>query len=97
MVNQLATAAQSSLGPTTGTHQPTGSSPSMGTGGFKALLKRSGDRPLDQDISASDGALSLDVAKQLLEWHAEAVGRMVELTAPSDVCVAMLLLTGHCG
>ncbi|KAG8931285.1 Exocyst complex component 5 [Tulasnella sp. 419] len=33
----------------------------------------------------ADGALSLDVAEKMLKWHAEAVGRCIELSSTSDV------------
>ncbi|KAK4049397.1 Exocyst complex component 5 [Microbotryomycetes sp. JL201] len=32
-----------------------------------------------------DGELDLEVAEKMLKWHAEAVGRMVELSSPGDV------------
>ncbi|GAA5857601.1 hypothetical protein JCM8547_004291 [Rhodosporidiobolus lusitaniae] len=32
-----------------------------------------------------DGELSVETAEKMLEWHAEAVGRMVELSAAGDV------------
>lgn len=32
-----------------------------------------------------DGELSVETAEKMLEWHAEAVGRMVELSPASDV------------
>jgi hypothetical protein len=32
-----------------------------------------------------DGKLSIDVAEKLLSWHAEAVGRCVELSVPTDL------------
>ena len=32
-----------------------------------------------------DGELSLEVSKGMLEWHAEALGRMVELSPVGDV------------
>lgn len=35
-----------------------------------------------------DGLLRLEVAERMLKWHAEAIGRMVELSVPADVCVA---------
>lgn len=34
-----------------------------------------------------DGELSVETAEKMLEWHAEAVGRMVELSPASEVCV----------
>lgn len=38
-------------------------------------------------LSSTDGLLSLSTAEKMLKWHAEAVGRMVDLSAPSDVSV----------
>jgi hypothetical protein len=32
-----------------------------------------------------DGELDIGVAEKMLKWHAEAVGRMVELSSPGDV------------
>ena len=37
-----------------------------------------------------DGALDLGVAQKMLKWHAEAVGRMVELSAAGDVYDSLL-------
>lgn len=90
MVNQLTNAAQGSV--------KVDGSPSIGSSegvrSLKTLLKiggnSSGDasgRALTASLDARDGALDLEVAKRMLEWHAEAVGRMVELTSTSDVCV----------
>lgn len=36
-------------------------------------------------VSDSDGMLSLDTAEKMLKWHAEAIGRCVELSGLSDV------------
>ncbi|KAG9030353.1 Exocyst complex component 5 [Tulasnella sp. JGI-2019a] len=36
-------------------------------------------------VSESDGMLSLDTAKKMLKWHAEAIGRCVELSGQSDI------------
>jgi exocyst complex component 5 len=33
----------------------------------------------------ADGELSLDAAQRMLRWHAEAIGRCVELSPASDV------------
>lgn len=35
--------------------------------------------------TVEDGNLNIDVAEQLLAWHAEAVGRCVELSVPSEL------------
>ncbi|KAG8896568.1 Exocyst complex component 5 [Tulasnella sp. 403] len=36
-------------------------------------------------VSEADGLLSLDTAEKILKWHAEAVGRCVEMSPSSDV------------
>ena len=46
-------------------------------------LEKANDEPLKEE----DGILSLGVAEKMLKWHAEAIGRCVELSPPSDVYV----------
>lgn len=67
--------------------------------GIKALMKlpgsaatqsaaaaASGENAVDSlSLTAQDGALNLSVAERMLRWHAEAVGRMVDLSAASEV------------
>ena len=36
-------------------------------------------------LAEADGRLSIDVAEKILTWHAEAVGRCVELSIQSDL------------
>lgn len=84
MVNQIASSA----------HGPPGTAP---TSGLKSLLKLSGmsvdesvsalteQNPDNSDISESDGELDLKVIEKMLTWHAESVGRMIELSSPSEV------------
>ncbi|KAI0251357.1 exocyst complex component Sec10 [Lactifluus subvellereus] len=43
------------------------------------------DKLLDEQVSDEDGLLSIDVAVTMLKWHAEAIGRCVELSPPNDV------------
>lgn len=38
-----------------------------------------------ESVTEFDGTLSLDVAEKMLKWHAEAVGRCVEMSPASDV------------
>lgn len=67
---------------------------------MKSLLKLSGlttaaeadpdsslviDIDEENAIEEGDGDLNLDVAEKLLMWHAEAVGRMIELTPSTEV------------
>jgi hypothetical protein len=35
-------------------------------------------------VTEKDGEVSLEVAERMLKWHAEAVGRMLELSSPSE-------------
>jgi len=67
------------------------------TSGLKSLLKLSGnpaddpvnsltdEPPSSPVLSESDGQLDLSVAEKLLTWHAESVGRMIELSSQSEV------------
>lgn len=50
----------------------------------------SADHAIDGSLSSEaveerDGELSLDVAERMLRWHAEAIGRCVDLSGSSDV------------
>jgi len=47
-------------------------------------LDRTQDKP-DEMVREEDGLLSIDIAERMLKWHAEAVGRCVELTPANDV------------
>jgi hypothetical protein len=56
-----------------------------------AFLKVAG-KPVSQDkdqeeiiLTEVDGELSLDAAQRMLKWHAEAIGRCVELSSVSEV------------
>lgn len=49
-------------------------------------IERASDKP-DDLIREEDGLLSVDFAEKMLKWHAEAIGRCVELSPPNDVCV----------
>ncbi|KAG1846794.1 exocyst complex component Sec10-like protein [Suillus subalutaceus] len=43
------------------------------------------EKSLEDTVREEDGLLSIDVAEKMLKWHAEAVGRCVELTSQNDV------------
>lgn len=43
------------------------------------------EKSLEDIVREEDGFLSIDVAEKMLKWHAEAVGRCVELTSQNDV------------
>jgi hypothetical protein len=76
----------------------THSSPQLGSessSGFKALMKLSGmgardsansDRQVSLiSLDPQDGPLRLETAERMLKWHAEAIGRMVDLSPAADV------------
>ncbi|ORX34489.1 exocyst complex component Sec10-domain-containing protein [Kockovaella imperatae] len=43
------------------------------------------NKGLEEKVWATDGVLTLAMAERMLKWHAEAVGRVVELCPASDV------------
>lgn len=82
MMNQLGAAANTSTGPST-----TGGSAAaalMRLGGIAAAGQVQ-DKPTEEPIKEEDGQLSIEVAEKMLKWHAEAIGRCVELSPTADV------------
>ncbi|KAF8631594.1 hypothetical protein AX15_002342 [Amanita polypyramis BW_CC] len=82
MVNQLSAAAVSSA--------PTGTSTSaqaaaalMRFGGINT--ERINDRSNEEPVREEDGLLDISVAEKMLKWHAETIGRCVELSPAGDV------------
>ena len=57
------------------------------TGGSAAVAPPGPEKPDAGSLpfTEDDGKLSVDVAEKILKWHAEAVGRCVELSPPSDL------------
>lgn len=55
----------------------------------------------DIEVTETDGVLSLQVAKRMFKWLAEAVGRGLELSnvndTPKDVSALQRLLISHVG
>jgi hypothetical protein len=43
------------------------------------------DKGLEDKVWEADGMLLLATAERMLKWHAEAVGRVVELSPSSEV------------
>jgi exocyst complex component 5 len=58
-----------------------------------AFLKVAGkpnnaEKAKEEEVGTEDdGHLSIEVAERTLRWHAEAIGRCVELSAPAEVYV----------
>ncbi|KAL4081589.1 exocyst complex component Sec10-like protein [Scleroderma yunnanense] len=82
MVDRLgAAAANSSAGNSTTSAQAAAAI--MRFGGI--MTDRVHDKTAEEPLREEDGLLSIDLAENMLRWHAEAVGRAVELSAPNDV------------
>ncbi|GAA5824178.1 hypothetical protein JCM3770_001192 [Rhodotorula araucariae] len=101
MVNQLSSAAHQAAHPSSATSSSSGPQDHADASRLDRLMKFSGlshiassaasgaagDKELAPEMmyEDGDGELSVDVAEKMLEWHAEAVGRMVELSPAGDV------------
>lgn len=84
MVNQIsATATNAANGPTTTSGQAAAALMRFGV----INPDRNVDRSSDEPIREEDGLLSVDIAEKMLRYHAEAIGRCVELSPPNDVSV----------
>ncbi|EIN11132.1 hypothetical protein PUNSTDRAFT_64692, partial [Punctularia strigosozonata HHB-11173 SS5] len=57
----------------------------MRFGGINKGTPAPAEKPEEDPAREEDGILSIDVAEQMLKWHAEAIGRCVELSSPNDV------------
>ncbi|TFY78720.1 hypothetical protein EWM64_g5290 [Hericium alpestre] len=51
---------------------------------FGGMGDRNQDKPAEEPIREEDGLLSVDTAETMLKWHAEAIGRCVELSPAND-------------
>jgi len=47
--------------------------------------KRGDGKAAEMDFTELDGSLQTQAAKRMLRWHAEAVSRVIELTAHGDL------------
>lgn len=82
MVNQLSAAA-ATTSPSGGiTTSAQAAAAIMRFGGINAVPQ---DKPGEDLICEEDGQLSVETAEKILRWHAEAIGRCVELSPPNDV------------
>ena len=43
------------------------------------------EKVIEPEFTEQDGLLQLDIAKRMLKWHAEAIGRAVELTPHTEL------------
>jgi len=81
MVNQLSAAAAPS---TSGNSTPSAQAAAalMRFGGINAPNQ---DKSSEEPAREEDGFLSIDIAEKMLKWHAEAIGRCVELSLANDI------------
>jgi hypothetical protein len=89
MVNQLSAAAANQLS-AAAANTASGGGSSTSAQAAAALMRLGGittDRTQDNEdaVQEEDGQLNVDIAETMLKWHAEAVGRCVELTPANDV------------
>ncbi|KAF8515003.1 exocyst complex protein [Gautieria morchelliformis] len=53
--------------------------------GFGNAAEREKEKLGEETVREEDGKISIDVSEKMLKWHAEAVGRCVEVSSTSDV------------
>jgi hypothetical protein len=80
MVNQIATTTASS-GASSTSAQAAAALVRFGVITSDRIADKSNEEPIRED----EGVLSIDLAETMLKWHAEAIGRCVELTPPNDL------------
>ena len=84
MVDQLSAAAATS--PSGGSSTSAQAAAAlMRFGGLGASAEKAVEKANEDPIREEDGVLSVLVAEQMLKWHAEAIGRSVELSHANDV------------
>ena len=83
VVNQLSAAAATTSTGGASTTSAQAAAALMRFGGIST--DRSQEKSGDDIPREEDGQLTIDTAKNTLKWHAEAIGRCVELSSPNDV------------
>jgi exocyst complex component 5 len=53
--------------------------------GLERKIKEKDEKNVEPEFTELDGVLQLDIAKRMLKWHAETIGRAVELTPHTDL------------
>ncbi|KAH8830390.1 exocyst complex component Sec10-domain-containing protein [Flagelloscypha sp. PMI_526] len=87
VVNQLSTAAENQLRAAAATQADDGAT-SRSAQAAGLLMKFGGlgaEKDKEEPLREEDGFLHLEVAEKMLKWHAEAIGRCVELSSTNDV------------
>ncbi|KAJ3756440.1 exocyst complex protein [Lentinula raphanica] len=81
VVNQLSTAAATTSSGGVQTTSAQAANAILRFGGLNTEKSTVDEEPVREE----DGQLSVDVAEKMLKWHAEAIGRCMELSALNDV------------
>ena len=85
MVDPLSAAAATSPSGSTSTSAQAAAA-LMRFGGLSASTDKNAPEKHGEDpIREEDGMLSVEIAETMLKWHAEAIGRCVELSSSNDV------------
>ncbi|KAJ7228478.1 exocyst complex protein [Mycena pura] len=83
ITNQLSAAAGATSAGGASTTSAQAAAVLMRFGGINATQKQ--EKASEEPIREEDGLLSVETAEIMLKWHAEAVGRCVELSPSNDV------------
>ncbi|GBE80010.1 hypothetical protein SCP_0212120 [Sparassis crispa] len=85
MVNQLSAAASTTSTTGSATTSAQAAAAIMRIGGLSSNADRSQDKGGEEPLREEDGRISVDIAEKMLKWHAEAIGRCVELSPAGEV------------
>ncbi|KAI0772013.1 exocyst complex protein [Trametes elegans] len=85
MVDQLSAAAATTSTSGSSTTSAQAAAALMRFGGLSSSADRAPEKTGEDPIREEDGILSVEVAERMLKWHAEAIGRCVELSPSGDV------------
>ncbi|KAI0824698.1 exocyst complex protein [Trametes gibbosa] len=85
MVDQLSAAASTTSTSGTSTTSAQAAAAFMRFGGLGSSTDRAPEKTGEDPVREEDGVLSVEVAEKMLKWHAETIGRCVELSPSSDV------------
>jgi hypothetical protein len=83
MVNQLSAAAATTSTGGGSTTSAQAAAVLMRFGGINSAPKQ--EKAGEEPVREEDGLLSVETAETMLKWHAEAIGRCVELSPSTDV------------
>ncbi|OCH92156.1 exocyst complex component Sec10 [Obba rivulosa] len=85
MVNQLSAAAATTSTSGTSTTSAQAAAALIRLGGLSNKAAGAQEKSGEEPVREEDGQISVDVAEKMLKWHAEAIGRCVELSSANDV------------